>query len=194
MSSDCSQSCSDASDSQSRPDSKPSQKANSPQTRIQTDLLTRFDGLPVKKQNLFDTSVSFALNNCPSTPFPSLANTTSLFLSPTLFKPIISNTISQGRPLNLSMANTTGESLVYSPQQSSNQCSSGSSLSNQNELTANNQIIRNSLKRPSPGLLCVVCGDTSSGKHYGILACNGCSGFFKRSVRRKLIYRLLSIN
>ncbi|XP_029009542.3 photoreceptor-specific nuclear receptor [Betta splendens] len=39
------------------------------------------------------------------------------------------------------------------------------------------------------GVLCKVCSDSSSGKHYGIYACNGCSGFFKRSVRRRLIYR-----
>ena len=152
--------------------------------------MMRFESNPMKKQNLFDPTVSFSLNSCRSAPFASLAS--PLFITPTLFKPIISSSISQGRPLNLSMANTAVETLAYSAQQSSNQCSSGSNQSNSSEMTTNNQIMRNNMKRPSPGLLCVVCGDTSSGKHYGILACNGCSGFFKRSVRRKLIYRLLS--
>ncbi|KFO92467.1 Bile acid receptor [Buceros rhinoceros silvestris] len=37
--------------------------------------------------------------------------------------------------------------------------------------------------------LCVVCGDKASGYHYNALTCEGCKGFFRRSVTKNAVYK-----
>jgi len=37
--------------------------------------------------------------------------------------------------------------------------------------------------------ICVVCGDRASGRHYGVVSCEGCKGFFKRSMRKDQGYK-----
>lgn len=36
--------------------------------------------------------------------------------------------------------------------------------------------------------VCVICGDKATGNHYGVTSCEGCKGFFKRTVQNKKIY------
>uniref|UniRef100_A0AC34QJ63 Nuclear receptor n=1 Tax=Panagrolaimus sp. JU765 TaxID=591449 RepID=A0AC34QJ63_9BILA len=37
--------------------------------------------------------------------------------------------------------------------------------------------------------ICVVCGDKASGYHYSSMTCEGCKGFFRRSITRKTVYQ-----
>ncbi|ESO92878.1 hypothetical protein LOTGIDRAFT_120003 [Lottia gigantea] len=37
-------------------------------------------------------------------------------------------------------------------------------------------------------MICAICQDRATGLHYGIITCEGCKGFFKRTVQNKRIY------
>ncbi|XP_060069886.1 peroxisome proliferator-activated receptor delta-like [Ylistrum balloti] len=37
-------------------------------------------------------------------------------------------------------------------------------------------------------VICRICGDKASGFHYGVHSCEGCKGFFRRTLKKKLTY------
>ena len=39
--------------------------------------------------------------------------------------------------------------------------------------------------------MCKICGDRASGYHYGVASCEGCKGFFRRSIQKQMTYKCM---
>ncbi len=53
------------------------------------------------------------------------------------------------------------------------------------------EMVPNSPSPPPPPRVykpCFVCSDKSSGYHYGVSSCEGCKGFFRRSIQKNMVY------
>ncbi|XP_075585256.1 retinoic acid receptor RXR-alpha-B isoform X2 [Dermatophagoides farinae] len=126
--------------------------------------------------SLFPSSSSSINNNMSST------TTTAATSSSTTTSPQMNNGNGNSNGGN----NQIVASSVGSPQSTTNNNNSSSSS------TANNNQSGGSYppNHPLSGSkhLCAICGDRASGKHYGVYSCEGCKGFFKRTVRKDLFY------
>nr|ASL70514.1 nuclear receptor [Brachionus rotundiformis] len=64
----------------------------------------------------------------------------------------------------------------------------GDVLSNNGNRSAHNLLeMDNSGLKPLGA--CAICGDKGSGYHYSVYSCEGCKGFFKRTVQKALVYK-----
>ncbi|KAL7837504.1 hypothetical protein SRHO_G00272150 [Serrasalmus rhombeus] len=57
--------------------------------------------------------------------------------------------------------------------------------------TSSEEMVPSSPSPPPPPRVykpCFVCQDKSSGYHYGVSSCEGCKGFFRRSIQKNMVY------
>ena len=52
----------------------------------------------------------------------------------------------------------------------------------------NNEPTNRMIEEDDQPMICMICEDKATGLHYGIITCEGCKGFFKRTVQNKRVY------
>nr|XP_032817177.1 retinoic acid receptor beta-like isoform X1 [Petromyzon marinus]XP_032817186.1 retinoic acid receptor beta-like isoform X1 [Petromyzon marinus]XP_032817195.1 retinoic acid receptor beta-like isoform X1 [Petromyzon marinus]XP_032817205.1 retinoic acid receptor beta-like isoform X1 [Petromyzon marinus]XP_032817213.1 retinoic acid receptor beta-like isoform X1 [Petromyzon marinus]XP_032817221.1 retinoic acid receptor beta-like isoform X1 [Petromyzon marinus] len=78
--------------------------------------------------------------------------------------------------------------LGYSSTTSS---SSPSTIDTQSSSSGSEELLPSPPSPPPPPRTykpCFVCQDKSSGYHYGVSSCEGCKGFFRRSIQKNMVY------
>lgn len=59
-------------------------------------------------------------------------------------------------------------------------------LGSQTEVETN--VVPELVEEEDQPMICMICEDKATGLHYGIITCEGCKGFFKRTVQNRRVY------
>ncbi|OAD61105.1 putative nuclear hormone receptor HR38 [Eufriesea mexicana] len=115
-------------------------------------------------------------------------------VAPTDIYPTVDNVVigTHPRPRRASLPTQRSESAssgsTESPKARGGSGGTGSSVSSPSPGSGTS----NERAPPSPSQLCAVCGDTAACQHYGVRTCEGCKGFFKRTVQKGSKYVCLA--
>ncbi|CAK6980093.1 nuclear receptor subfamily 1 group D member 1 [Scomber scombrus] len=88
-----------------------------------------------------------------------------------------------------SSSGSAGEDGSFSSSSSSSSSSDGGSAWSRDYGSSLRASVASLTKLNGIVLLCKVCGDVASGFHYGVHACEGCKGFFRRSIQQNIQYK-----